>query len=91
MVRRLGIIGLSADPQAWAAVAHIGPLRQKALTDKYELTAVATSSLKTAKAAAQAYGVPESKAYDNPEDIANDKDVDMVVVSVKVSRLEEAP
>lgn len=37
------------------------------------------------KAAAEAYGVSPDKAYCKPEDIANDKDVDMVVVSVKVN------
>ena len=45
---------------------------------------MATSSTTTAKAAAKAYGISEKKAYGSPEDIANDKDVDMVAVSVKV-------
>lgn len=42
--------------------------------------------MKTATAAAKAFGLPEDKAYDSAEAIANDPDVDMVTVSVKVSR-----
>ena len=41
----------------------------------------------TAKAAAEAYNVPLQKAYWTPEAIAEDKDVDMVVVSVKVGSM----
>ena len=85
MVIRLGIIGLSADPQAWATMAHVAPIKNDGpLSSHYKLTAVATSSPETAKASAKAHGLPEEKGYSNPEDIANDPDVDMVVVSVKV-------
>ncbi|KAL8862253.1 MAG: hypothetical protein Q9178_001262 [Gyalolechia marmorata] len=85
MVIRLGIIGLSADPQAWATMAHVAPIKNNGpLSSHYKLTAVATSSLETAKASAKAHGLPEEKGYSNPQDIANDPDVDMVVVSVKV-------
>ncbi len=80
----LGVIGLSADQQAWATMAHAVPLMGEPLNKYYDITAVGTSSPETAKAAAKALGVPEGKAYSKPEDIANDKDVDMVVVSVKV-------
>ena len=84
MVIRLGIIGLSADKSAWATSAHVAPLKAPALSDKYQITAVATSNPESAKAAAEAHGVPANKAYHRPEAIANDPDVDMVVVSVKV-------
>ena len=80
----LGMIGLSADQQAWATMTHVMPLKAEPLNKYYDITAVATSSTNTAKAAAKAFGVTEKKAYASPEDIANDKDVDMVVVSVKV-------
>ena len=46
--------------------------------------AVGTSSPETAKKAADAHGVAVDKAYSSPEDIANDGDVGLVVVSVKV-------
>ena len=83
MVIRLGIIGLSTDPQAWATMAHLPPITGN-LFSQYKLTAIATSSPETAKASAKAYGLPEEKGYSNPNDIANDPDVDMVVVAVKV-------
>lgn len=81
---RLGIIGLSADQAAWATMAHVAPLKSPTLSDKYKITALATSSPETAKAAAKVHGVPENKAYHKAEDIANDPDVDMVVVSIKL-------
>ncbi len=84
MTIRLGIIGLSADQMAWATNAHIVPLKSAALSESYTVVALATSSPESAKKAAKFHGIPEDKAYSNPEDIANDPDVDMVVVSVKV-------
>ena len=84
MTIHLGIIGLSADPSAWATVAHVGPLKSPALSDKYKIVALATSSPETAKASAKAHGIPENKAYHTADAIANDPDVDMIVVSVKV-------
>lgn len=81
---RLGIIGLSADQSAWATKTHIVPLKSHPLSEKYSVTAVATSKPETAEAAAKAHGISAEKAYSSPEAIANDPDVDMVVVSVKV-------
>ena len=81
---RLGAIGFSADQSAWATMTHVVPLKGEPLNKFYDITAVGTSSPETAKAAAKAFGVSEEKAYSKPEDVANDKDVDMVVVSVKV-------
>ena len=81
---RLGVIGLSASPTAWATAAHVGPLRSSPLSDDYTITALATSSPKTAIAAAEFHKIPSDKAYCSAEDIANDPDVDMVVVSVKL-------
>ncbi|KAI4256663.1 MAG: hypothetical protein L6R42_006089 [Xanthoria sp. 1 TBL-2021] len=82
MVIRLGIIGLSADPQAWAIMAHVPPIKGP-LASYYKITAGATSTPGTAKASAKAHGLPQEKGYSNPTDIANDPEVDMVVVSVK--------
>ncbi|KAL8883661.1 MAG: hypothetical protein Q9192_007055 [Flavoplaca navasiana] len=77
MVIRLGIIGLSADPQAWATMAHVAPIKGS-LASHYTITAVATSTPETAKASAKAHGLPKDKGYSSPEDIANDPDVDML-------------
>ncbi len=80
----VGIIGLSADPSAWATIAHSTPLKSAPLNEKFKLVAVGTSSSETAKKAAEAHGVSAEKAYSSAEAIAEDKDVDLVVVSVKV-------
>ncbi|KAM0798398.1 hypothetical protein BDR22DRAFT_809112 [Usnea florida] len=79
----VGIIGLSANKSAWATAAHSTPLRSAPLNEKFNLVAVSTSSPETAKKAADAHGVDAEKAYSSPEAIANDKAVDLVVVSVK--------
>ncbi|KAL8731700.1 MAG: hypothetical protein Q9181_004221, partial [Wetmoreana brouardii] len=85
MAIRVGIIGLSADPSAWATVAHIQPIKDGSpLSQHFKLTALATSNPESAKAAAKFHGLPLEKGYSNPEHIANDPDVDLVVVSVKV-------
>ncbi|KAL9128404.1 MAG: hypothetical protein Q9175_007533, partial [Cornicularia normoerica] len=84
MTINLGIIGLSASPTAWATRAHVAPLKSPALSLHYNIIALATSSPTSAKAAAGAHKIDPAKAYSSPEEIANDKDVDMAVVSVKV-------
>ena len=81
---RLGIIGLSADKSAWATSAHISPLTSPPLSSQYVLTALCTSRPETAIAAGKVYGLSEDKAYSDAKAIANDPDVDMVVVSVTV-------
>ena len=81
---QLGMIGLSANQQAWATLTHVAPLKGEPLNKYYDITAMANSSSESAKAAAKAFDISEKKAYSSPEDIASDKDVDMVVVSVKV-------
>ena len=80
----VGIIGLSADQSAWATSAHSSPLKSAPLNENFKLVAVGTSSPETAKKSAEAHGVSADKAYSSPETIAEDKDVDLVVVSVKV-------
>ena len=80
---KLGIIGLSTKPSAWATRTHLGPLRSY-LASKYTLTAVGGSSKESAQAAAEAFGLPPSKGYSDAEQLANDPDVEMVVVAVKV-------
>ena len=83
---RLGIIGLSADKNAWATLAHLGPLKTAPLSDEYKLLALGTSSTESAKAAAESHGVEPDKAYSSAEEMAGDPDIDMVTVSVKVRR-----
>lgn len=80
----VGIIGLSAEKSAWATAAHSAPLQSAPLNEKFKLVALGTSSPETAKKAADAHGISPDKAYSSAEAIANDRDVDLVVVSVKV-------
>lgn len=52
---------------------------------KYKIVALCNSSVDAAKSAIETYGLPAStKAYGNPEDLAHDTDVDMVVCNTRV-------
>lgn len=85
---KLGVIGLST--QGWAASYLIPPIFDPLLSSKYVLTALCTSSETSAKAAAAKYSELAGrtvKAYHGQQgyvDIANDPDVDMVAVSIKM-------
>ncbi|KAI0084147.1 hypothetical protein BDY19DRAFT_974061 [Irpex rosettiformis] len=85
---RLGVIGLSA--RGWAAAGLIPPLLDPALSDKYTITAIATRSKASAQASVARYSdltghnIKGYHGEDGAIDIANDPDVDLVVVSVKV-------
>ena len=81
---RLGFIGLTATPGAWANNAHLPYLSQ---SPHYKIVALANSSVGAAEAAIKAHSLsPDTKAYGSPADLAADPDVDMVVVSVNVAR-----
>ena len=75
----VGFIGLSAA-RGWAANAHLPALR--ALPGEFEIRALSGSTPESARAAAEAHGVPISCA-DHRELVAR-SDVDLVVVTVKV-------
>ena len=81
---RVGIIGLSASAKtSWAANAHLPYL--KSSQTKYKLTALCNSSVAAAKAAIEAFDLPvDTKAYGNPEDLAEDRDIDLVVCNTRV-------
>jgi predicted dehydrogenase len=74
----VGIIGVQPG-RSFAAIGHIPAL--KALPE-FELVAVSTTKMETARAAAKVYGIPH--AYDDHSDLVNDPAVDLVVVAVKV-------
>lgn len=73
---RVGIVGASADPWAWASTAHVPAL--KALPE-FDLVAVASRNHANAKAAAAAHGIP--RAYGDYAEMVNQPDIDMVCVS----------
>ncbi|WP_340017223.1 Gfo/Idh/MocA family oxidoreductase [Paenibacillus sp. FSL K6-1318] len=75
---RTGIIGASIN-NGWANGTHIPAIEN---LDEYELTAVGTSNMASAKKSAEAFRADHG--FDNIEELANHADVDMVVVSINV-------
>jgi predicted dehydrogenase len=68
---RVALVGLtSTSPEeyegvAWAELAH---LRFLSASSSYKIVALLNSSVESAKAAVERYGLPvETKTYDNPE------------------------
>lgn len=84
---RVGLIGLSTAKAftgrgCWTAVSHLPALLQ---SPEYEIVALANSSVESAKRSIAAQGLPEStKAYGSVDDLADDPDVDLIIVSVRV-------
>ena len=79
---RVGIVGLSSKPGAWATLAHLPRLVS---SPNVEIIALCNSSLDSTKAAIEAHNLPPTtKAYSNPADLAADPDVDLFVVSTRV-------
>ena len=81
---RLGIVGLSAV-RGWATAAHVPALR--ALSDDFEIVGVANTSLKSAEAAAAAFGLP--RAFESAAALIASPEIDVVIVTVKVPHHRE--
>lgn len=79
----VGVIGV-APGRSWAALAHIPAL--KALP-AFEIRALSTTRMESAKAAAKEFGVPQ--AFDSAEVLVNAPGVDLVAVTVKVPHHRE--
>ncbi|MGG0486301.1 Gfo/Idh/MocA family oxidoreductase [Priestia aryabhattai] len=75
---KVGIIGGSLNNQ-WASKTHIPVLKESPF---YRITAIGTSKVETAKESARALDAPHS--FTDYKRLAQSKDVDLVVVSVKV-------
>lgn len=87
---RVGLIGLTVgDGKAlgsgtWGIAAHLSTYTN---SPNYEIVALCNSSVESARTAIEYHKLPATtKAYGSPEDIANDADVDLVVISVHVSK-----
>lgn len=74
----VGIIGAGED--GWASRSHIPAL--KSLSDEYEIVALSTTNIESARIAAKKFNVPN--AFDNVNDLVNLPEVELVVVAVKV-------
>lgn len=83
---RTAIIGLSGSATtSWASSAHLPYLLSARGRERYQIVALCNSSVEAAKRAIEVFKLPpETKAYGNPQDVANDKDIDLVVVSTRV-------
>ncbi|WP_439876900.1 Gfo/Idh/MocA family protein (plasmid) [Bacillus mycoides] len=77
-VVKVGIIGGSLNNQ-WASKTHIPVLKE---TPFYQITAIGTSKMETAKKSAMMLNA--SHAFTDFKELAQSKDVDLVVVSIKV-------
>ncbi|KAH8817282.1 hypothetical protein F5884DRAFT_247047 [Xylogone sp. PMI_703] len=86
---RVGMVGLSAmepalGPGSWGVAAHLKSIQA---SPKYELVAVCNSTAESARRSIEYHKLPTSvKAYGNVEDLANDPNVDLVVVSIMVQK-----
>src|ERR1700677_4217295 len=75
---RVGVVG--ANPtRGWGTAAHLPALRA---LEEFEVTAVATTRLVTAKATAEAFGVP--LAFADAGELVSHPEVDVVAIAVKV-------
>lgn len=79
----VGIIGLSSE-ESWAARAHVPAIR---VAEGYKIAALSTSNIESASMAAAQYDVPAY--FDNADELAQHRDVDLVVVAVRVPRHRE--
>ncbi|MBB3458295.1 putative dehydrogenase [Rhizobium sp. BK313] len=77
---RVGIVGVHPD-KGWAATGHIPALR---LLPEYEITTISHHERELANAAAEKFGIKNAVA--TTEELVSRRDVDLVVISVKVPR-----
>ena len=75
---RVGVIGASPD-RGWGTAAHLPAL---AALEEFQVTAVSTTRLSTARATAAAFGVP--LAFADDAELVSSPEVDAVAVTVKV-------
>lgn len=90
---RIGLIGLTVGDGkalgngAWGIAAHLSTYTH---SPNYEIVALCNSSVESAKRSIEYHKLPATtRAYGTPEDIANDPNVDLVVISVHVSKHHE--
>jgi predicted dehydrogenase len=82
---RVALVGLSASAKvSWASDAHLPYLLSEQGRSHYKLVALLNSSVKAAKAAQEEYKLdPSIKIYGDPNDLAADSNVDLVVVNTR--------
>lgn len=77
---KVGILGLSTKPSAWATLAHYPYLKT---SEHYKIVAVCNSSLQSSQAAIDHFGLKDAKAYDSYDSLVQDPEVELYVVSTR--------
>jgi predicted dehydrogenase len=75
---RIGVIG-ATPARGWGTAAHLPAL---AALEDFEVTAVSTTRLTTARATAEVFGIP--LAFADDDELVTHPDVDAVAITVKV-------
>lgn len=83
---RVALIGLSASAKVnWAEQGHLPYLHSPRGKSHYELVALLNSSVEAAERARLHYKLPPTvRVYGDPEDLATDENVDLVVCNTRV-------
>lgn len=80
MTRKIGVGIVGVTPgRSWATITHIPALKG---LPGYEITAVANTSQESSDKAAAEYNIP--KAYPNAAAMAQDPNIDLITITVKV-------
>ncbi|PWY90370.1 NAD(P)-binding protein [Aspergillus sclerotioniger CBS 115572] len=86
---RTALIGLSASAiTSWAADAHLPAIQSPSGQALMQITALCNSSVAAAETAIRTYhlGPATVKAYGNPDDLAADPTVDLVICTTRVDK-----
>ncbi|KAH6634749.1 hypothetical protein B0J18DRAFT_471661 [Chaetomium sp. MPI-SDFR-AT-0129] len=86
---RVAIIGLSASAiTSWASTAHLPNLLSPSGRTRFRIVALCNSSLTAAHAAIAAYHLDPltTRAYGDPDSLARDEEVDLVLVNTRVDK-----
>lgn len=80
---RVGVVG-ATPARGWGSAAHLPALRA---LEELEVVAVATTRLDTARATAEAFGVP--LAFADAAELVSSPEVDVVAITVKVTEHDQ--
>jgi predicted dehydrogenase len=85
---RAALIGISSRAvTSWGARAHLPNFLIAGGRSRYTITAFLNSSVEAAQAAIKLNNLPPTiKAYGNPEELAKDPDVDVVICNTRVDQ-----
>ncbi|KAL4970506.1 Gfo/Idh/MocA family protein [Aspergillus stella-maris] len=86
MPLRTALIGLSSTATtSWASTAHLPTLLSPHGHSLFQISALCNSSIAAAQSAIKTYNLgPSTKAYGDPEDLANDNEIDLVICVTRV-------